>query len=55
MAVEQKRGRARERCCSPKGETPCRCSGGSAHSAGFTLATYVHPLDGDLGEPLSVP
>jgi integrase len=24
------------------------------HSASFTLATYVHLLDGDLGEPLSV-
>jgi integrase len=22
------------------------------HSAAFTLATYVHLLDGDLGEPL---
>jgi integrase len=25
------------------------------HSAAFTLARYVHLLDGDLGEPLSVP
>ncbi len=25
------------------------------HSAAFTLATYVHLLDGDLGEPLIVP
>jgi integrase len=25
------------------------------HSAAFTLATYVHLLDGDLGEPLKVP
>jgi len=25
------------------------------HSAAFTLATYVHLLDGDLGEPLLVP
>ena len=25
------------------------------HSPAFTLATYVHLLDGDLGEPLSVP
>lgn len=25
------------------------------HSAAFTLATYVHLLDGDIGEPLSVP
>ena len=25
------------------------------HSAAFTLSTYVHLLDGDLGEPLSVP
>ena len=24
------------------------------HSPAFTLATYVHLLDGDLGEPLSV-
>jgi hypothetical protein len=24
------------------------------HSASFTLATYVHLLDGDLGEPLSL-
>jgi len=24
------------------------------HSAAFTLATYVHLLDGDLGEPLSL-
>jgi hypothetical protein len=25
------------------------------HSAAFTLATYVHLLDGDLGEPLTIP
>jgi integrase len=25
------------------------------HSAAFTLATYVHLLDGDIGEPLSIP
>lgn len=25
------------------------------HSAAFTLATYVHLPDGDLGEPLAVP
>jgi hypothetical protein len=25
------------------------------HSPAFTLATYVHLLDGDLGEPLAVP
>jgi integrase len=25
------------------------------HSAAFTLATYVHLLDGDIGEPLSLP
>lgn len=25
------------------------------HSAAFTLATYVHLLDGDIGESLSVP
>jgi integrase len=25
------------------------------HSAAFTLATYVHLLDGDMGEPLKVP
>jgi integrase len=25
------------------------------HSAAFTLATYVHLLDGDLGEPLELP
>jgi integrase len=25
------------------------------HSAAFTLATYVHLLDGDLGEPLRIP
>jgi hypothetical protein len=25
------------------------------HSAAFTLATYVHLLDGDLGEPLAIP
>jgi integrase len=25
------------------------------HSAAFTLATYVHLLDGDLGEPLALP
>ncbi len=24
------------------------------HSAAFTLARYVHLLDGDLGEPLSI-
>ncbi len=24
------------------------------HSAAFTLATYVHLLDGDLGEPLAI-
>jgi len=24
------------------------------HSAAFTLATYVHMLDGDLGEPLEL-
>jgi integrase len=24
------------------------------HSPAFTLATYVHLLDGDLGEPLSI-
>jgi hypothetical protein len=24
------------------------------HSAAFTLATYVHLLDGDIGEPLSL-
>lgn len=24
------------------------------HSAAFTLATYVHLLDGDLGEPLMI-
>ena len=24
------------------------------HSPAFTLATYVHLLDGDLGEPLSL-
>lgn len=24
------------------------------HSAAFTLATYVHLLDGDLGEPLTL-
>jgi hypothetical protein len=24
------------------------------HSAAFTLATYVHLMDGDLGEPLSL-
>jgi len=24
------------------------------HSAAFTLAAYVHLLDGDLGEPLSL-
>src|ERR1700728_3917584 len=27
----------------------------SHHSAAFTLATYVHLLDGDLGEPLTIP
>ncbi len=25
------------------------------HSPAFTLATYVHLLDGDVGEPLSLP
>jgi integrase len=25
------------------------------HSAAFTLAIYVHLLDGDLGEPLTMP
>ena len=25
------------------------------HSAAFTLATYVHLLDGDIGEPLALP
>ena len=25
------------------------------HSAAFTLATYVHLLDGDIGEPLAIP
>lgn len=25
------------------------------HSAAFTLATYVHLLDGDIGEPLKLP
>jgi integrase len=25
------------------------------HSVAFTLATYVHLLDGDLGEPLTIP
>jgi integrase len=25
------------------------------HSAAFTLATYVHLLDGDLGGPLMIP
>jgi len=25
------------------------------HSAAFTLATYVHLLDGDLGDPLRIP
>jgi integrase len=25
------------------------------HSAAFTLATYVHLLDGDIGEPLTIP
>jgi hypothetical protein len=25
------------------------------HSAAFTLATYVHLLDGDIGEPLELP
>jgi integrase len=25
------------------------------HSAAFTLATYVHLLDGDIGEPLTMP
>jgi hypothetical protein len=30
----------------------CRVVG--HHSAAFTLATYVHLLDGDLGEPLSI-
>lgn len=25
------------------------------HSAAFALATYVHLLDGDLGEPLRIP
>jgi integrase len=25
------------------------------HSAAFTLARYVHLLDGDLGEPLTMP
>jgi integrase len=25
------------------------------HSAAFTLATYVHLLDDDLGEPLRIP
>jgi hypothetical protein len=24
------------------------------HSAAFTLSTYVHLLDGDLGEPLAL-
>ncbi len=25
------------------------------HSAAFTLATYVHLLEGDIGEPLTLP
>jgi hypothetical protein len=25
------------------------------HSPAFTLATYVHLLDGDVGEPLKLP
>jgi hypothetical protein len=24
------------------------------HSAAFTLATYIHLLDGDIGEPLAI-
>jgi hypothetical protein len=24
------------------------------HTAAFTLATYVHLLDGDIGEPLTI-
>jgi hypothetical protein len=30
------------------------CKHAAFHSAAFTLATYVHLLDGGLGEPLAI-
>jgi len=43
-------------CCSRRGANAVQVQRWLGHhSAAFTLARYVHLLDGDLGEPLAIP